>query len=209
MYPHRFLIPVRSNMGSFLSHAFAFLRQAWGTRCNAINTPGDYGQFVWNFLTRACQRLDALMVQWEQGTLPPPKPKSTKPKPTTPKKKPETPPMRCPRGNSALVEHGVDPNGAAFIIYRAITLDPKVEAFFKEVPKAAGILRSLARPMRLHMPDWLKLPKRPRKPKPKAQKPRASRPQHPPEPVEIHGFRVPDHLRVRFPGRIIPKRKKA
>jgi hypothetical protein len=97
----------------------------------------------------------------------------------------------------------VDPNGAAFIIYRAITLDPKVEAFFKEVPQAAGILRSLARPMRLHMPDWLKLPKRPRKPKPKAEKP-----PKPPKEEWVYPFPgVPRRWQTQIPGINAPRLK--
>ena len=118
---------------------------------------------LYNYLGRAVRRLDALVLKWERDQL-------------TARRAPAAP-RRATQGKSAPKALGLPtrPNWLRdchqpFGIYAAsverLFEDPDTRALVAAAPQAGRILRPLARMFGLPVPDWLRLPKRQRKPRP-------------------------------------------
>ena len=149
--------------------------------------PGPIWSLLWFRLHRLANRLTRLHDRWQAGTLPKPRvrPASATPR-TTPRQPPARiptfpmpgtplvdPPARLPRGHGWVLKrlpHCAEQSGRLHdLLQRAET-----RRFVEDAPQAARLLRPLCRALGVDQPDWLRLPKRPRRPRP--PKPRAEKP---------------------------------
>ncbi len=131
---------------------------------------GPLMQVLYNYLGRAVRRLDALVLKWERGQLPvrraPAAPRRAAQAGSAPSK-----PRLPTRPNWLRDCH------APFGLYAAgverLLEDPDTRALLAAAPQAGRILRPLARMFGVAVPEWLRLPRRKRKPR--ALKPRKPR----------------------------------
>jgi len=146
---------------------------------------------VWSLLSfrldRLAVRLQRLYDRWLANTLPSPRPR--RPRPATPRPKaapariPELPipgvgladaPARLPRGHGWVLRRIPEVGSESGRLHEALQ-NPHSRAFVEAAPQAARLLRPLCRALGVDLPDWLRLPPRPRrtrKPRPRAEKPR-------------------------------------
>jgi hypothetical protein len=117
-------------------------------------------------------RLDWLAFRWREGTLPRPRTRTPRPAPT-PQAQPDPatplPPARPrrPRDPSAqgwLARVCPHAAGIAHPFAHMLETDPEFRAFVAAVPQAGRLLRPLARMLGAPLPDYLRLPPRPRRP---------------------------------------------
>ncbi len=127
-------------------------------------------------LRKTLLRLDRLTLRWQAGRLRPRAPARPRPKPATPR----PPAARLPASQGWLAKM-LAPDPGEILLHNGQILqlleDPEVRALVAAAPQAGRLLRPLARAFNLPLPEYLRLPSRPRKPRPR--KPRAPRPPSP------------------------------
>jgi hypothetical protein len=146
--------------------------------------PGPVWTLLWFRLERLGNRLTRLYDRWQQGTLPKPRPKTTRPKSAqkpTPPQIPELPapgmplvesPPRLPRGRGWIIRRIPDSGPSAGALHDLLQ-QADIRTFIEAAPQAARLLRPLCHALAVDQPAWLQLPPRPRKPrKPRPPKPR-------------------------------------
>ena len=102
---------------------------------------------VWQHLNRTIQRFEKLVAHWRAGTLP----KPGKPRPGR-KQYPQTTP-RLPTGHAWLVRAVNHYNARAHASQlQHFLATPEIAKFLAEVPRAARILRPLAKSLGIPMP---------------------------------------------------------
>jgi len=125
---------------------------------------------VWNRLGRLAARFQRLFDRWRTNTLPArPLPRATRPAPATAPQHP-----RLPRQIGWLnqrIPESAPPSGQL----EAALHDPDMRAFVEAAPQAGRLLRPLCRALGVALPEWLRLPPRPRPPR----APRPPRPRRP------------------------------
>jgi hypothetical protein len=146
--------------------------------------PGPVWTLLWFRLERLGNRLTRLYERWQQGTLPKPRPKTTRPKSVRkpPPQIPEFPvapgmpladaPTRLPRGHGWVTRRIPEAGPSAGALHDLLQ-QPHARDFIEAAPQAARLLRPLCRALGVDQPAWLQLPPRPRAPrKPRPPKPR-------------------------------------
>ena len=126
-------------------------------------------KLIWRRLRRMKTRFAAIMARFEAGTLPPPS--ARKPRdPDQPAAKPRQPPP---------IELILRPGWICPIIDRAfmrswdleeLLEDPDTVAKVAEVPQLGSVLRPACRMLGVKTPPWLRLPRRPRRPRSRVPK---------------------------------------
>ena len=137
---------------------------------------------------RTLLRLDRLILRWQTNTLPRPRPsRAGRPRTPPPEPKPDTRPRkplpRLPTGQAWLSRRVRFTNvyGGQIAVELA---KPETRAFVEAAPQAGRLLRPLCRALGVPLPDWLKLPERPkpdpnRSPHRDAGTPRTPKPRQP------------------------------
>jgi hypothetical protein len=147
--------------------------------------PGPVWTLLWFRLERIGNRLTRLYERWQQGTLPSPRPKTTRPKSAqkpTPPQIPEFPvapgmplvdaPTRLPRGHGWVTRRIPEAGPSAGALHDLLQ-QADTRTFIEAAPQAARLLRPLCHALGVDQPAWLQLPPRPRAPrKPRPPKPR-------------------------------------
>lgn len=152
-------------------------------------------------VNRLLWRLDRLALRWQQGRLPAPRPpvqRASRPKPAAPA-------LRVPGGKAWLMKLA-PPTGEMYQHVEALLADPEVAALAAAAPQAGRLLRPLARMFGLELPEYLRLPARPKPQRPK--RPRARHPMHGKTMAEVAAWLapMPPHHPLYFRGRRIPNR---
>ena len=116
-------------------------------------------------------RLDRLILRWQAGTLPKPRPsRAGHPRPTQPSARERTYHTRrfwLIRLVQRTAQYGP---GIELLLAR-----PDTRALVEAAPQAGRLLRPLCRAFNLAQPDWLRLPSRPPSPRPTPRPRRAPR----------------------------------
>ncbi len=149
---------------------------------------------VWNRICRLRNRFTRLMLLWERGQLPTPRPRAKRP--SKPRPKPE---LRLPTAEMWLVK--LVPFTAENIGHiEGLLNDADIKALVAAHPAAGRILRPWARMFGIPLPDHLKLPPRaPRKPRPR-KPPRAKIDLSDLRPIAIRFIPPKDRARLRRQG---------
>ena len=146
-----------------------------------------------NHLNRTIQRFETLFARWQTNTLP--KLRPTKPHPDRPHTARTTP--RLPRGPAWILRHvdHYNARGCASQLQHLLHAED-MAAFLAAVPRAARLLRPLAKSLGLHMPGDPPppLPKPARPPRPAHLNPPPTNPPPPPAPARI----APAHIALPF-----------
>ena len=147
--------------------------------------PGPVWTLLWLRLQRLNNRLTRLYERWQAGTLPNPRPTTTRPKTVRHPRAPEQiqpmplvsaelvdAPARLPTGRGWITRRIPEAGpSAGWLEY--LLQQPHTRTFIEAAPQAARLLRPLCHGLGIDQPAWLKLPPRPRKPrKPRPPKPR-------------------------------------
>jgi hypothetical protein len=149
--------------------------------------PGPVWTLLWLRLQRLNNRLTRLYERWQAGTLPTPRPKTTRPK-SARKPAPQVPelpapgmplvdaPARLPRARGWITRRIPEAGpSAGWLEY--LLQQPHTQDFVQAAPQAARLLRPLCHGLGIDQPAWLKRPPRPRPPrKPRTPRPRPARP---------------------------------
>ena len=147
------------------------------------NLPGPVWTLLWFRLERLANRLIRLYGNWQQGTLPKPRPTTQRPKTARnpPPQIPELPapgmplvdaPTRLPQGRGWITRRIPEAGPSAGHLHDLLQ-QRDIQDFVQAAPQAGRLLRPLCHGLGLDQPDWLKLPPRPRTPrKPRPPKPR-------------------------------------
>jgi hypothetical protein len=159
-----------STLAQRYAAGFDRLRRAiaqWGADHRA---PTPLFNFIYAFLGRSIQRLDRLATRWQAGENL--RPRATKPRTRKPADA-KAPALRLPTGNMWLVKL-VQPEpwhvNQGGVVIANLLADPDTKALVEAAPQAGRLLRPLARMFGTELPEWLRLPKRVRKPR--VRKPR-------------------------------------
>ena len=146
--------------------------------------PGPVWTLLWFRLERLGNRLTRLYAQWQQGTLPKPRPGTTRSKPVR-KPAPQLPefpgtagmslvdaPARLPQGRGWITRRIPETGPSAGALHDLLQ-QPHTQDFVQAAPQAARLLRPLCHALGVDQPAWLKLPACPRpQRKPRPPKPR-------------------------------------
>jgi hypothetical protein len=146
--------------------------------------PGPIWTLLWFRLERVANRLTRLYEQWQQGTLPKPRPTTQRPKTVqkpTPPQIPEFPhpgatlvdsPSRLPRGRGWITRRIPEAGPSAGALHDLLQ-QPNIQDFVQAAPQAARLLRPLCHALGVDQPAWLQRPPRPRRlGKPRPRRPR-------------------------------------
>lgn len=130
---------------------------------------------VWERLRRTMQRLDRLTRRWQAGARLTPRSRKPRPakaaKPADPNRRPgRYEGVKLPRRNGWLLQL-CQPAVYGMAGVQQMLEDPEIRALCEAAPQAGRLLRPLCRMYALALPEWLKLPPRPRKPKPAKPRP--------------------------------------
>ena len=153
--------------------------------------PGPVWSLLWYRLQRLSSRFCRLYDRWQSNTLPTPRPRTARradatcrPRPAPPQV-PEFPhpgtklvdaPRQLPRGHGWVVRRIPEACPSAGRLFDLLR-QAQTREFVQAVPQAARLLRPLCRMLAVDLPEWLKLPPRPRPPRrPRAPRPRPDRP---------------------------------
>ncbi len=181
------LLPHPSAALTLFAHICDGLRAAIGPRTTAATPAGRFYIFLVGYILRASRRIDALFAKWRAGTLPPiraRKPRATPARPAA---------FRLPQGKLWLIKRVPQAaSAAAYDGLRVMHDDPEFQAFLREVPRAARLLRPFYTAVDFPPPGAAPKPRRIRKPRPKAPKPEPPR----------WGKYTPRQLRNYSPGKI-------
>ena len=143
-------------------------RRGWGDR-EPLARLGVLALPLWKYLSRTLLRLAALHARFAAGKLPAAPRRSTARRPAGERPRHERPPPVIPRG-PVFLEYYM----AHFAHHLQVLLDdPEMRALLAAGPQAGRLLRPLWRKLTPDpLPEVLRLPPRPRRPKP----PRAKQP---------------------------------
>ncbi len=123
---------------------------------------------LWGRLGRTLSRLDTLLARFHAGRLPrrrAPRPGRARREPgPTPGMPPGSQPVKAPTRRAWLI-HLIPHTGSYHDHVQALLADPEIAALTAAAPQAGRLLRPLARMFGIPLPDHLKLPPRPRKPR--------------------------------------------
>ena len=211
--PHPHFPFIQSPLAARLSWTVQTIREAIA-RARFID-PAKTRLIVFAFyrLGFLLKRLDAIVVKWQAGTLPTPRPaRPRKPRPAPPDPDTLTPEQRLrrirpwsqegitprePRARSWLVKL-FQPTGIAHAPVADFLNSPDCLALLRDAPQAGRILRPLARMFGIQH-ALLDLPKRARKPTPKPEIKPQSRPR---DARDLPGpWHVPRKWRLEIPKR--------
>ena len=122
--------------------------------------PDQIWLLLWNRLGRLSSRFQALHDRWRSNTLPP----QRAPRPQTVQNPRETPPpVRLPSAHGwagrRIPEAAPSAGQLEYLLQ-----DPDTRALTEAAPQAGRLLRPLCRALGITQPDWLRLPRRPRRP---------------------------------------------
>ena len=150
-----------TSLSENLARTVDLLREKVGQHAVKFRALAPLILLVWNRICRLRNRFTRLMLLWERGQLPTPRPRAKRP--SQPHPKPE---LRLPTGKMWLVK--LVPFTAENIGHiEGLLNDPDIKALVAAHPQAGRILRPWARMFGIALPDHLKLPPRaPRKPRP-------------------------------------------
>jgi hypothetical protein len=123
-------------------------------------------------------RIDRLALRWRQGTLPKPRARTPRiappPAPAAypapaPHPTPAPPPTRArdPSRHGWLAHAYPAAWSTGSQIEHLLATDPDLRALAAATPQAGRLLRPLCRMLGATIPDWLRLPPRPRRPRPR------------------------------------------
>jgi hypothetical protein len=127
--------------------------------------PEPIWSLLWRRLGRLSERFTALHTKWQQNRLPTPRVR-----PNRPRTSPNTPRPRLP-GQFGWVNRRIPECAPPAGMLEALVRDPATRNFVEAAPQAARLLRPLCHAAGVRQPDWLALPRRPRKPRPKRPAP--------------------------------------
>ena len=118
---------------------------------------------AWPRLFRLLGGIDRLTAKWEAGRLPTPRPRAKRPESG---QKPARPAQALPTrfGWFNQAGAGMAAAGLSTLLHEP---ESEVRALIEAAPKAGRLFRPLCHILGVTPPDWLRLPKRPRKPRPR------------------------------------------
>jgi len=147
--------------------------------------PAEIWSLFWRRFNRMATRFQTLLDRWRTNTLPKKRPPRLRPVPkTTPSGTPTQPPaVRLPRAHG-WVNRRIPESAPASGQLSALLRDPEARAFVEAAPQAGRLLRPLCRALGILQPDWLRLPRRPRKPRPMAPSALQTHPSNAPTPQD-------------------------
>ena len=151
---------VISTLARRLFTALGVARDAMGRHTYGNHVLGPLMGLVWTRMLRLLNRFDRLVLLWERDRLPAPR----APRPAR-ARKPAAPAPCLPTANGWLLKL-VPPAVAGSAFVTALLADPETRALVEAAPQAGRILRPLARLLGAELPDYLRLPRRKRKPAP-------------------------------------------
>jgi hypothetical protein len=168
--PDRFI----SLVEGLMNHVEAEIHLSW--------VPIPLIKLFWRRLRRMKARLVSIMARYHAGTLPPPRSARRDPTPDPPAAAPDPPadapdpadapspppappPLALPRYPGWVVRTIAGTLLRRFEL-EGILEDPATPAQVAELPQLGGMLRAMCRMLRAEVPRWLRLPRRPRKPRP-------------------------------------------
>ena len=152
---HR-LAAIMAGMAAVVAHHVAGLRAISSALVPMLSL------LTWR-LGRVAQRLDRLMLRWQAGTLPQPRPvRAPRRRPAAEASPPiYVPPIYVPQGHAWLI-HLVQPTAQYMPQLERFLADPQTRALVAAAPQAGRLLRPLCRMLAIAPPEWLRLPARPR-----------------------------------------------
>ena len=159
---HR-LAAIMAGMAAVVAHHVAGLRAISSALVPMLSL------LTWR-LGRIAQRLDRLMLRWQAGTLPRPRPPHA-PRPAAEASlrinvpRINVPPIYVPQGHAWLIRL-VQPTAQYMPQLERFLADPQTRALVAAAPQAGRLLRPLCRMLAIVPPDWLRLPARPARPRP-------------------------------------------
>ena len=159
---HR-LAAIMAGMAAVVAHHVAGLRAISSALVPMLSL------LTWR-LGRIAQRLDRLMLRWQAGTLPRPRPPHA-PRPAAEASpcinvpRINVPPIYVPQGHAWLIRL-VQPTAQYIPQLERFLADPQTRALVAAAPQAGRLLRPLCRMLAIAPPDWLRLPARPARPRP-------------------------------------------
>ncbi len=124
--------------------------------------PGPIWLLLTERLGRLAQRFRALIARVEAGTLPQIRPARIRPATSHPPA-PRLPIAHLPSGRgwiNARIPDAAPCAGALIVLLQ----DPAMPELIARAPQAGRLLRPICRALAVDLPDWLRLPPRPRKP---------------------------------------------
>ena len=164
-------MPFLTPLGQSLYRTVEILREIIGQHAVRHRALAPLILLAWTRITRLRNRFERLVLLWERDRLP----AKQAPRPARARTARPKPELRLPTGNywlNKLVPASCMVGG----YLTALMEDPDTRALVAAHPAAGRTLRPLAKMLGLDLPDYLKLPPRPRKP-------RAPRPKAEPRPM--------------------------
>jgi hypothetical protein len=126
-------------------------------------------KLFWRRLRRMKARFASVMARFHAGTLPTPGSARRDPAPDRPADAPSVAdgprPLELPRYPGWVIYTICGTNLRCFEL-EEILEDPATPAHVAEVPQLGGMLRAMCRMLGVKKPAWLRLPRRPRRPRP-------------------------------------------
>jgi Wiskott-Aldrich syndrome protein len=147
------------------------LLKTWPTRDPRAEPPLRLVLLTRTWLLERSEAMRDLIASFRAGTLRPPKPRPPRAVPEgppPPRRPPGPPPERAPTRFGWFPEMGAE-IGAIGDELAALIAEAEMKELAAATPKAGRLLRPLFRILGREIPEWLRLPPRPRKPKPEEE----------------------------------------